>query len=82
MESLNALSAMGFTLPSPAYIFGCIVFSLIGWAAYRVGKQREASKTRWLGLALMLYSYAVTDTKLMFAVGIALCAALYVTWER
>jgi hypothetical protein len=79
MDTLNALSAMGLTLPSPAYLLGSVLFGLIGFAAYRIGKQREASWTRWLGLALMLYPYAVSDTRLMYAVGAALCLALYWT---
>ena len=35
MDSLTALQAMGLTLPSPAYIFGAIVFGLIGFVARR-----------------------------------------------
>ena len=38
------------------------------------------SQTRWIGLALMLYPYAISATWLMYVIGIALCGALY--WFR
>ena len=52
MDSLTTLQAMGLTLPSPAYIFGAIVFGLIGFVAYRRGKAAERKVTLWLGVAL------------------------------
>ena len=78
MDSLTALQAMGLTLPSPAYIFGAIVFGLISFVAYRRGKATERKVTRWLGVALMLYPYLVSSTPWMYAVGVALCAGLYI----
>ena len=78
MDSLTALQAMGLTLPSPAYIFGAIVFGLIGFVAYRRGKATDRKATLWLGVALMVYPYGVSSTPWMYAVGTALCAALYV----
>jgi hypothetical protein len=33
---------------------------------------------KWIGIALMLYPYAVSDTLLLYAVGGVLCAGLYV----
>ena len=39
MDNLQSLEALGFTLPSPAYIFGAIVFGIIGIVAYRYGKR-------------------------------------------
>ncbi len=77
MDSLTALQSTGLTLPSPAYIFGAIVFGLIGFVAYRRGKATERKVTLWLGVTLMLYPYGVSSTPWMYAVGIALCAALY-----
>jgi hypothetical protein len=78
MDSLNALESAGFTLPSPAYLLGAIVFGIIGYAAYRYGKRSELSYPKWIGVALMLYPYAVTRTWLLYLVGCGLCAALYV----
>ena len=77
MDSLTALQSMGLTLPSPAYIFGAIVFGLIGFAAYRRGKAAERRTTLWLGVALMVYPYGVSSTPWLYAVGAALCAGLY-----
>lgn len=74
MDSLNSL---GFTLPSPAYIFGSLLFGLIGYAAYRYGKKTEAPYVKWIGVALMLYPYAISSTRLLYVVGIGLSAALY-----
>ena len=77
MDSLTALQTMGLTLPSPAYIFGAIVFGLIGFVAYRRGKATDRKAMLWLGVALMVYPYGVSSTPWMYAVGTALCMALY-----
>ena len=70
-------SGLGFQWPSPAYLLGMLLFSLIGWGVYRYGKRMERPRTKWLGVALMLYSYAVPQTWLLYLVGVALCAAVY-----
>lgn len=80
MDDLNALSSLGLELPSPAYLAGAIVFGLIGFAAYRYGKKNSRPTTRWIGLALMLYPYAIAQTWLLYTVGLALCGGLY--WFR
>ena len=77
MDSLNTAESLGFSLPSPAYLAGAILFSLIGFAAYRYGKSMSYPRTRWIGVALMLFPYAVSQTWLMYLVGLGLCAALY-----
>ena len=77
MDNLLELQSLGFTLPSPAYIFGAVVFGLIGFAAYRYGKKAQRNTTKWLGVALMLYPYAISQTWLMYVVGVALCAGLF-----
>ena len=79
MDELNALEQLGITMPSPAYLLGVIVFSIIGYAAYRHGKNRPDATTKWIGIALMLYPYAVSETWLMYAVGAALCLWLYLS---
>lgn len=66
-------------LPTPAYIFGAILFGIIGFAAYRYGKKTGRPRSKWMGVALMLYPYLIgSDTRLLYLVGAALCAALYV----
>jgi hypothetical protein len=78
LEGLNTLQSLGFEWPSPAYIFGAIVFGLVGFAAWRYGKKTGRPTTKWIGVALMLYPYVVTGTAWMYAVGVALCVALWV----
>jgi hypothetical protein len=63
--------------PTPAYLFGAIVFGLAGLAAFRYGRKNEQPRAVWIGLALMLYPYFVSNTVLLYAVGALLCAALY-----
>ena len=77
MDNLQDLQSLGFTLPSPAYIFGAVVFGIIGIAAYRYGKKNQRKMTKWLGVALMLYPYAISETWLMYVVGAGLCAGLF-----
>ena len=76
MDTVSQLQAMGLTLPSPTYIFGVLLFSLLGMAAWMVGKRRQKATTKWLGVALMFYPYAVSQTVLLYLVGVALCGAI------
>ena len=77
MDDLTTLRSLGLTLPAPAYIVGAVVFGLLGFAAYRHGKKAERPRTKWLGVALMLYPYAFSDTWLLYVVGVALCMGVY-----
>ena len=76
MDTLAALQSLGLELPSPGYIFGAIVFSLVGWVAFSHGKKQKKPRTLWLGVALMLYPYAIERTWMLYAVGAALCVGL------
>jgi chromate transport protein ChrA len=78
MDDLTALRSLGLSLPSPAYLVGAVVFGLIGMAVYRHGKKAQRPRTKWLGVALMLYPYAISMTWLLYVVGVALCVAVYV----
>jgi len=77
VEELKALQSLGLTLPSPAYIFGAVLFGLIGFAAYRHGSKKGRPRSKWLGVALMLYPYLISSTWLLYLVGVALCAAVF-----
>ena len=79
MEELKTLETLGFTLPSPAYIFGAVVFGIIGYAAYRYGKKAPNQATKWIGVALMLYPYAISGTWLLYIVGTGLSIGLYIS---
>ena len=76
-SELEMLSELGFTLPSPSYIVGAIVFGLAGLAAYHDGKRHGRPRERWIGAALMLYPYAVGETWLLYLVGIGLCVGVW-----
>ncbi len=78
MNDLNSLAGLGLTLPSPAYLFGLILFGITGYAAYRYGRKTALAKPKWIGIALMLYPYAISETWLLYFVGGSLCVALYV----
>jgi hypothetical protein len=78
MDDLNTLTSLGLALPSPAYLFGLILFGITGYAAYRYGKKAGLEKPKWIGVALMLYPYAVSETWLLYAIGSGLCVGLYV----
>lgn len=77
MDELSTLQTAGITLPTPAYLFGMILFSVIGFAVYRYGKKIAFNPTKWTGVALMFYPYVVSDTLLLYVVGAGLCASLY-----
>ncbi len=77
MDELNTLNSLGFTMPTPAYLVGALLFGLIGFVAYRYGKKMSMTYTKWIGIGLMLYPYAVSKTWLLYVVGIGLCAGLY-----
>ena len=76
-NGLETLGALGIKLPSPAYIVGAIVFGIVGLAAFVHGKRAGRPRTRWLGLALMLYPYVVWQTWLLYLVGIGLSVAVW-----
>ena len=76
MDELAAFQSLGLELPSPAYIVGAILFGLIGMVAFYRGRRRGRKRTLWLGVALMVYPYAVSSTWLLYVVGLALCSAI------
>jgi hypothetical protein len=80
VDELESVGSLGFSLPSPAYLVGAILFGLIGFAAYRFGNKSARPAVKWAGVTLMLYPYAISETWLMYAVGVGLCAAM--VWFR
>jgi hypothetical protein len=77
MEGLDTLQSLGISMPTPAYLFGAIVFGLIGVGVFRHGRRQERPVLKWIGVGLMLYPYAVSQTWLLYAIGVALCVALW-----
>lgn len=78
MDDLNNLASLGLTLPSPAYLSGALFFGIAGFAAYRYGSKAGHARPKWIGVAMMLYPYVVSETWLLYAVGFGLGALLYV----
>ena len=67
-----------FTWPTPAYLFGAIVFGLAGMAAFRYGRKSGQARPVWIGVALMVFPYLVSSTAWLYVIGAALCAALFI----
>jgi hypothetical protein len=78
-DELAALDALGITLPSTAYIVGVLIFGIVGFIVYRYGKKMSLQATKWIGVALMIYPYAVSTTWLLYVVGAALCIGAYIS---
>lgn len=73
--------ALGFQFPSPAYLFGLIVFGLIGYVAYRRGRSTGRASLTWVGVATMLYPYAVSQTWLLWLIGAAATGWICFDWN-
>lgn len=80
-EELALLQGLGLELPSAAYLIGSLVFSLIGWVAFRRGRKQARPALTWGGVVLMFYPYFVSRTWLLWGLGVALCVWLYLQWE-
>jgi hypothetical protein len=78
-DELTALEALGFTLPSTAYLIGVVVFGIAGFVVYRYGRKMSLAPTKWIGIALMLYPYAISATWLLYVVGAGLCVGAYLS---
>ncbi|SDE63181.1 hypothetical protein SAMN05444679_12690 [Variovorax sp. CF079] len=55
-----------------------MLFGLIGFVAYRYGKRAGRQRSKWLGVALMLYPCAIAQTWLLYVVGAALCVGVLI----
>jgi hypothetical protein len=64
-------------MPSPANLFALIIFSVTGFAIFNYARKQAKWRTAGIGVALMVYPYFVDQTWLLYAIGLALCAALY-----
>ncbi|WP_295749658.1 hypothetical protein [Undibacterium sp.] len=79
MEEQQLLGLLWTMLPSTSYILGSLLFGMVGLVAYRYGKKTQRPRCKWLGVTLMFYPYLIgSDTRLLYLLGTALCAALYV----
>jgi hypothetical protein len=81
MNELKQLETLGLVLPSAAYIFGAILFGIVGYVAFRRGRKTSSAALTWTGVALMLYPYAVSQTWMLWVLGVALCGWVYLKWS-
>ena len=81
MNELASLGALGLEMPSPAYIVGAILFGIAGYVAFRRGRKAARPELTWAGVVLMVYPYAVSQTWLLWGVGVGLCCWLYAKWN-
>lgn len=63
--------------PSPANLLGSILFGIVGFAAYRYGKKSGSFNPMAIGVALMVYPYFISQTWMLYVIGLALCGGLY-----
>jgi hypothetical protein len=64
-------------MPSPAALFGSLIFGVIGFAAFMYGKKSALIVPMILGVALMVYPYFVPETWLIYAIGCGLTTAIW-----
>lgn len=81
MNELKQLESLGLVLPTPAYIIGAILFGIFGWIAFRRGRKTSVSVLTWTGVALMLYPYGVSETWMLWLIGLALSGLAYTKWS-
>jgi len=60
-----------------ANLIGWTLFGSVGFVAFVYGKRQSAIKALLIGLTLMVYPYFVANTVVMYAIGVALTAALF-----
>jgi len=68
-------------MPSPAVLFAGLTFGLIGIAAFTYGRKQGQWQQMVIGIALIGFPYFVSETWLLYAIGVALCAALFL-WRN
>ncbi|MGE5095275.1 MAG: hypothetical protein ACM3SO_09055 [Betaproteobacteria bacterium] len=65
-------------LPGPGALFGSLFFGVVGFAAFMYGRKQARFSPLLIGTALMVYPYFVSGAWLLWSIGLALCASLYV----
>lgn len=60
-----------------ANLFAGVIFSGSGFGAFIYGKKTGSFRPMLIGIALMAYPYFLSNTLLMYLIGVVLTAALY-----
>jgi len=63
---------------SAGNLIGSLLFSGIGFVAFVYGKKQALWKTMVLGIALMAYPYFISNEWLMYGIGAALTAGVFI----
>ncbi len=64
-------------LPEPLALVGMVLFSLLGFWALKEGRREANIKQLLLGIALLAYSYFVSEVWLVWVIGIGLSVAVF-----
>ena len=59
-----------------------LLFSSVGFVAFIYGKRMHVWKPMFIGLGLMVYTYFVESTVLLFGIGAVLTASLFILRDR
>lgn len=65
-------------MSSSANLFAALLFGSVGFAAFMFGKKSANWKPMTVGAILMIYPSFIKETWLLYAIGVALCAGLFV----
>jgi len=72
---------LGLVSNQTAFISGIVVFLVMGLLAFRRGKQTKRGEFTVIGLAMMVFPYAVSQAWLLWSIGAALTTWLVVRWK-
>ncbi|APW46043.1 hypothetical protein [Rhodoferax antarcticus] len=81
MNNSNNSLFLGLVSNQTAFIAGIVVFLVLGLLAFRRGKQTKRAEFTWIGLALMVFPYAVAQAWLLWLIGAGLTALLLFRWK-
>ncbi len=70
---INA-SSFNFSWPN---LIGGFIFGVIGWYAFNYGRKERSYKPLMIGLVLMVFPYLVSNTILLYVIGVVISSLLY-----
>ncbi len=80
-EMNSTLSAYGINLSGPSFTFenimAGIIFGIIGMAALKYGHKERAYRPALIGITLIVYPYFISNTILLYCIGVAVTSLLY-----
>lgn len=68
-------------MPDFSILFAGLLFGSVGLAAFVYGKKNASWRPMAVGVALMVYPYFIEQAWLLYGLGVALCAALFL-WRE